>query len=100
MSKIYFDLTHEQKKAFNKLKSAYKACEKTGIFFVNNYGTLQGYDGSQIKGYADSNTYSAKDNDVISNYDFDCLNTFRIANEWTDDEHLIKLTEKGVRELI
>lgn len=34
------ELTTEQKKAFNKLKKAYKECEKAGIYFVNCYGDL------------------------------------------------------------
>ena len=28
------ELTAEQQKAFNKLKKAYKECEKTGIYFA------------------------------------------------------------------
>ena len=34
-----FDLTPEQKKAFNRLKRAYNDCLKSGMYFINNYGS-------------------------------------------------------------
>jgi hypothetical protein len=92
---VYFDLTPEQKKLFNKLKATYKACKKAGIFFVNSYGTLEAYNSSVIEGYSDKSKYNEIDDDVISSYDSCCSNTLKFVNEWTDDEHLLKLTPKG-----
>src|SRR6516164_6633544 len=97
--KIRLDLKEKQKKAFLKLRAAYKACEKAGIFFVNNYGNLEAYDKSIVADYADDSTYTEDDEDILSTSDFYCANTMNIANEWTDDKHLIKLTAKGVKQL-
>ena len=92
-------LTDNQVKAFNKLKAAYKACEKAGIYFANVYGNLQAYDKSLVKEYADSDRLNVEDGDVISNHFAQPSHEMRIPNEWCDDEHLIKLTPKGVRYL-
>lgn len=92
---IHFTLTPEQKNKFKKLKAAYKDCEKAGIRFVNMYGTLEAYDKSIVDGYGDSSAYNKSDSDVLSSYDCYCENDFKIPTEWTDDEHLIKLTPKG-----
>lgn len=48
------ELTAEQKKAFKKLEKAYKECEKTGIYFANNYGNLMAFDSSLVAGYGDN----------------------------------------------
>ena len=97
---ITFDLNEKQKAAFKKLKSAYKACEKAGIYFVNNYAELQAYDSSIVAGYANEDTYDKNDCDVISTREnIYVKNNMNIAHQWTDDEHLIKLTPKGKKML-
>jgi len=88
-----FDLTSEQQKAFNRLKKAYKDCEKTGIFFYNNYGSLGAVDKNKIDGYGDE-TISSFKNELIYD-DSRRLNTISIANEWADDTHYFHLTKKG-----
>lgn len=47
------ELTYEQKRAFNRLRRAYKACEDAGIFFANNYGNLMAFDSKLVAGYGD-----------------------------------------------
>jgi len=82
------NLTPEQQKLFKKLKKAYSDCEKAGVFFVNNYGSLEGYNSEYVEGYSDKeNSHSLAYNQYI--------NSFKIANEWTDDAHFLQLTEKG-----
>ena len=96
---ITLDLNEKQKAAFKKLKAAYDACKKAGILFVNNYGTLEAYDSFIVSDYSNDDTYDSADDDVISSHDSWCRNTFRIPNEWCDDEHLIKLTAKGKKQI-
>ena len=94
---IILPLTPEQVKLFTKLKAAYKACEKAGIYFVNNYGHLQAYDKALVKEYSNSERFDTDDADVVSNHDAQPAHEMKIVNEWCDDEHLIKLTRKGVK---
>ncbi len=94
-----FDLNEKQKIAFRKLKSAYKACEKSGILLVNCYGSLEAYNLDYIEDYSNSDTYNKDNEDVISTHECYCMNSFDIPNEWADDEHLIKLTIKGKKAL-
>lgn len=47
------ELTYKQKRAFNRLKRAYKACKDAGIFFANNYGNLMAFDSKLVAGYGD-----------------------------------------------
>ena len=88
------DLTPEQKKAFAKLKAAYKACEKTGIYFANCYGALQAYDSALVAEYSDNNGENAVDAD-----EYRSTHSFNIANEWADDHHYLQLTPKGMRKI-
>lgn len=96
---VHLKITAEQKKHFNKLKAAYKACEKAGIILVNNYGMLEAYDSKIVEGYADSSTYDKNDEDVVSSDFYSSSDYINISNEWADDTHLIKLTAKGKRML-
>lgn len=89
------ELNPEQAKLFAKLKAAYKACEKAGIYFVNNYGTLQAYDKALVDEYAED--LNERDEDVLQADDATTVHTFRIANEWCDDTHYIRLTKKGLK---
>lgn len=97
---MILSLSPIQRKEFLKLKRAYAACLKSGIYFVNNYGTLEAYDGSIVAEYSDSSSLSKTDPYVVSTHDAYCSDTMKIANELTDDEHLIKLTDKGVKQLL
>ena len=91
-----FDLTPEQQKAFNRLRKAYADCQKAGILFINNYGSLMAVDRDIISGYGDS-TFHAEGLSEVSILDAGepSENCLKIANEWTDDEHFYGLTQKG-----
>lgn len=89
------ELTAEQIKAFNKLKKAYKECEKAGIYFVNCYGELMAFDNKLVAGYGDDSMLPNGEYTVkLSN---GCpAHSMRIANEWADDTHVLGLTKKGM----
>lgn len=40
---MLFELEEEQQLAFNRLKKAYKDCEKLKVLLVNQYGTIHAY---------------------------------------------------------
>lgn len=90
------ELTDEQKKAFKKLKKAYKECEKAGIYFANCYGCLMAFDKKLVAGYGDDSMppdgeYTVKmHNGCPADY-------MQIANEWADDTHVLGLTKKGMK---
>jgi hypothetical protein len=91
-----FELTEKQKKAFNRLKRAYKDCEKHGIFFFNCYGSLTAVNSELIQGYGDeSSLMHSTPVDTVSTYEGSPLNYIKIPNEWADDEHMYHLTKKG-----
>ena len=94
-----FDLTAKQKELFNKLKKAYKDCEKSGIYMVNNYGFLEAYNSKWVKLYSDRSSLDKSHECVVSTHDYSASNYFTIENEWTDDEHLIELTNEGLEKL-
>lgn len=94
MSRI-FDLTPEQQRAFNRLKKAYADCEKAGILFINNYGSLQAVDKKLICGYSDSKVIHTGVAAVDIEDAGEPRNRFDIASEWTDDRHFYELTELG-----
>lgn len=91
---MIFQLTPEQKKLFTKLKLAYKACEKANILFVNNYGTLEAYDKAIVESYEGDETDVEN---MVSSHDSSCLNTMETDVSWSDDEHFIVLTPKGMK---
>lgn len=99
MEKNPFDLTDKQKAAFNKLKQAYRACEKAGIYFINCYGSLEAYNAKFIENYSDDSSLDENDENVVNTHDYSARNYFTIVNEWTDDKHLIKLTPAGKKAL-
>lgn len=84
-------LTPEQKKAFNRLKLAYKTCLKQGIYFSNNYGALTAWNGPLVNGYSDREDDLENPVEVPYNGNY-----FTIVNEWADDSHFLDLTDKGV----
>jgi hypothetical protein len=90
-------LSPEQIKAFNKLKSAYKACEKAGILFVNNYGSLEAYNSELVAEYADDSTLNEDCEDVFPADEVRTSYSFKSPDSWADDRHLIQLTDKGMR---
>lgn len=90
------ELTAEQKKAFNKLKKAYKECEKVGIYFVNNYGNLMAFDSNLVAGYGDDTI--SPDGEYEVKLPYGCpANSIKVANEWADDTHTLGLTKKGMK---
>ncbi|HDZ04869.1 hypothetical protein LCGC14_0371130 [marine sediment metagenome] len=94
-----FDLTANQQRAFNRLKKAYKDCEKEGINFVNRYGSLYAYDAKNISGFGDSHIHAYGDNEVAV---IDIVREgqyINIPSEWCDDDgcHYYGLTEKGFK---
>lgn len=89
------ELTAEQKKAFNKLKKAYKECEKAGIYFANCYGDLMAFDKRLVAGYGDASMPPSGVYQVELHGS--CPAHFiRIANEWADDNHVLGLTKTGM----
>lgn len=88
------DLTPEQKKAFSKLKAAYKACEKAGIYFANCYGSLQAYDSALVEDYNGENGENSVEAD-----EYRSMYSFNIAGEWADDHHYLRLTPKGMKQI-
>lgn len=90
------ELTAEQKKAFKKLEKAYKECEKAGIYFANNYGSLMAFDSSLVAGYGDNSFPPGGEYEVRLNYGCPA-DSIRIANEWADDTHTLGLTKKGMK---
>lgn len=92
-------LTPEQAKLFNKLKAAYKACEKAGIYFVNNYGRIEAYDGALVDDYMDSESLSVNGVDVFSADDLRTNYSFTSVDSFADDDHFIRLTPKGLKAL-
>ncbi len=90
-----FTLTLEQQRAFNRLRKAYKECEKLGVCFYNLYGSLGATDSNKIDGYGDDNF--VKDEELrIPNRDQNSHNEFNIASEWCDDQncHYFRIKEK------
>jgi hypothetical protein len=91
------ELTPEQKKAFGRLKRAYKDCEKLGVLFVNRYAHLYAYDKKRIKAYGDKTAGFPESETipVMSASGGDCL---KIAPEWCDDDncHLFHLTPRAM----
>ncbi len=88
------ELTYEQKRAFNRLKRAYKACKDAGIFFANNYGNLMAFDSKLVAGYGDDAISPGGEYEVKLVYGCPA-HSLKIANEWADDTHTLGLTEKG-----
>lgn len=90
------ELTPEQQRAFNRLKKAYKDCEKAGIYFANNYGDLMAFNKKLVAGYGDMTMHADGEYEVV--LDNVCpAESMRIANEWADDTHVLGLTKKGMK---
>lgn len=95
-----FDLNKEQQKAFNRLKRAYKDCEKLGVLFVNQYGTLNAYNSDFIEGFGDDQIAPSGHNvkliDAYSKF-YGNSNILRTCPGMADDEglHVLGLTDKG-----
>lgn len=92
-----FQLNKKQQKAFDALKRAADRCEKTGIKFVNCYGTIHAYDSKLIagfgsKGFLDSADVAVKDYGKSTNT-IDNLGGDSFADD--DYEHWFSLTPKG-----
>lgn len=95
-----FDLTPEQQNAFNKLEKAYNECEKNGIYFVNNYGSLEAYNKRYIVGYVDDCPDSRRRYKMTVSADrgtSGTSNSIKLPNEWCDDNHLFIMTEEGFK---
>jgi len=94
-------LSPEQVRLFNRLKNAYKACEKAGIYFVNNYGSLEAYPGDLVDDYTDSEN-GMFDKNAPDIFPADELRTnycFQTKDSFADDDHYIRLTRKGMEAL-
>ena len=92
------DLTPDQQKAFNRLKKAYKDCDKLGILFVNRYSELYAFDSKKISGFGDDRIL-AEGVEERSVYEITGGNSISIVSEWCDDDglHFYGLTSKGVK---
>ena len=80
MSKGLFELTKEQKRAFNRLRKAYSDCEKLGVLFYNNHGRLGAVDNAKIVNYNDEAS-------GILDRGQNCDNEFMVVDSWDDDLH-------------
>ena len=89
-------LTPDQEKAFNKLKKAYKDCEKAGIYFANCYGNLTAFDRKKVSDYGDDSMPpdGVMKVRLVYGSPAECM---KVANEWSDDTHTIGLTKKGAK---
>lgn len=90
------ELTAEQQKAFNKLKKAYKECQKTGIYFANCYGSLMAFDKKLVAGYGDC-TMTPDGEYTVELHNGCPADSMQIVNEWADDTHVLGLTKKGMK---
>lgn len=88
-----YDLNEKQQKLFDELKTLYKKCEKSGIFFVNNYGCLYGYDKAMIKGYSEAMEFP-EDETIVDSENGCCINS---TDSYADGTHYIHLTKKGIK---
>lgn len=78
-----FELSIKQQRAFNALKKAFKECEKAGLFFYNNYGTLGACSKTKVSAYNDSpSEYEHNRGNVFNPNEF-----ILPCNEWADDAH-------------
>ena len=97
-----FDLNKEQQRAFNRLKKAYKDCEKLKVFFVNQYGTLNAYNGYLIDSFGDDEInpsgHNVKLTDAYEKF-IGNTNTIETCSGMADDEgiHVLGLTNKGLK---
>lgn len=91
MENELFELTKEQKRAFNRLKKAHADCLKSGIMFYNNYGSYGAVDSAKIREYDDNEM--AKSEKAIRNDGQNYKNELSISQEWTDDQHYFHPTE-------
>ena len=92
-----FSLTPEQQRAFNRLEKAYKDCKSLGVFFVNKYQELYAFDGKMVKDYGDYAMRPEGDHEVELHGRMPGTNSINLPSEWTDDSHIMGLTEKGYK---
>lgn len=100
MDNSVFDLTEKQKGLLKKLKKAYSDCLKAKMLPVNIYGSLTFYNRQYVHNYGDNNSGFIKDKSIELNGDSRTINSFKIPNEWSDDPHIIELTEKGMNKYL
>ena len=86
-----FDLTKEQKKAFNKLEKAYLDCLCKGIHFINVYGTLLAVNTENFELHPYDDQFCGNS---VEAYRCSVTNSLKIPNEWTDDTHYFHPIDK------
>lgn len=80
-----FKLDGAQRKAFIRLKSAYRDCLRLGLVFYNNYGTLGAVDAERFDAdfYNDTEKVGSVFDDGIN-----MENEFRLeCDSWAGDNH-------------
>ena len=96
-----FDLNKEQQKAFNRLKRAYKDCEKLGVLFVNLYGDINAFNKDLIEDFGGEGMNPSGNNvmltDAYEKFHYNA-NVVRSVDSYADDEisHVLGLTDKGL----
>ena len=99
---MLLELEKEQQLAFNRLKKAYKDCEKLKVNLVNQYGTLVAYNGKLVLDFGDEEI-RPKGNpiyytDIMDKFTYNNNTIDNIDSGRADDEGLwmIGLTDKGL----
>lgn len=92
-------LNQEQAKAFKKLETAYNACKKAGILFVNVYGSLEAYDKALVDEYGDDLSLNEGEEYVFPAEELRSAYSFETPVSFADDRHMIRLTTKGMKAL-
>jgi len=93
------NLNKKQQSAFNRLKKAYKDCEKLKIEFVQVLNSLDAYNGEYVESYGDKTSDFDEDRTINADELFPA-DSLKITDAWADDcvSHRILLTEKGLKE--
>lgn len=92
-------LSKEQQLAFNRLKKAYKDCDKLGVVLINQYGTLNAYNGRFVTSMGDKDIPPQG-----TTYDYYEVSKYIPSNivngvdpGRADDDWIIGFTEEGSR---
>jgi len=92
-----FDLTTTQKKAFDELRRAFNRCQSLDILLINHFGELIGFNKKYVADYTDQQSYTGDEDRAVKTRGEHVEHGIKIPGEWADDEHLIVLTDLGLK---